>query len=157
MPTIIFYASSRPKGNTHTIADYLATSLDAPKVDLSELEIAYYNYDGQYPEPDQFATLITKALTYNKWLLVTPVYWYTMSTQMKTFLDRLSDRLSDQDDFRPKLTNKQLWVVACGSDPDPVPHFFTPFRLSAEYLLAQNLEIDPQGAGNIVDDPLLGY
>jgi putative NADPH-quinone reductase len=132
--TIVFHASSRTHGNTATIADYLSGQLSATAVDLSAHEIVPFSYEDHYPATDDFMAIIEQTIAANHWVLVTPIYWYTMSAQMKTFLDRFSDLLRYHQELLPALTGKYLWVVAVGSDPEPTPHFFDPFRLSADYL-----------------------
>lgn len=135
MPSaFVLYASSRAKGNTFVIADYLRSALAVPAIDLSAHEIAPFSYENDYPSTDDFLHVIEKSINADHWVLVTPIYWYTMSAQMKTFMDRLSDLMKYQKDLLPLLTGKTLWVVGVGSDAKPVPHFFAPFHLSAEYL-----------------------
>ena len=131
---VVFHASSRHQGNTATIANYLSTQLSATAMDLSAHEIAPFSYDNDYSPTDEFLEIIEQTIDADHWVLVTPIYWYTMSAQMKTFLDRFSDLLRYHQALLPALTGKHLWVVAVGSDPAAVPHFFEPFRLSADYL-----------------------
>jgi multimeric flavodoxin WrbA len=131
---IVFYASSRADGNTATIANYLCDKLSATAIDLSAHEIAPFSYEDNYPATDDFIATIEQTIGAGHWVLVTPIYWYTMSAQMKTFLDRFSDLLRYHQELLPALTGKHLWTIAVGSDPEAIPHFFTPFRLSAEYL-----------------------
>lgn len=131
---IILYASSRPDGNTTVIANYLAEVLQAPMLDLSTRPVAPFSYDNDYPEDDAYISTVEEIIPYDEWIFITPVYWYTMSAQMKTFFDRFSDILRYRKDLRPLVAGKGLWAFSCGSDNEPVPHFFTPFRLSAEYL-----------------------
>lgn len=131
---IVFHASSRHQGNTTTIANYLSKQLSATAIDLSDHEIAPFSYEDHYPATDDFMGLIKQTIDADQWVWITPVYWYTMSAQMKTFLDRFSDLLRYHQEFLPALTGKHLWTIAVGSDSEAVPHFFTPFRLSAEYL-----------------------
>ncbi|MGH1435116.1 MAG: flavodoxin family protein [Lewinella sp.] len=131
---VVFHASSRSHGNTSTIANYLSGQLSATAVNLSAHEIAPFSYEDNYPATDDFKDIIDQTIEADHWVLVTPIYWYTMSAQMKTFLDRFSDLMRYREELLPALTGKYLWTVAVGSDPESVPHFFTPFRLSAEYL-----------------------
>ena len=131
---IVFHASSRRQGNTATIANYLSSQLSATALDLSAHELAPFSYEDNYPATDDFMAIIEQTIAADHWVLVTPIYWYTMSAQMKTFLDRFSDLLRYHQELLPVLTGKHLWIVAVGSDPEAVPHFLEPFRLSADYL-----------------------
>lgn len=131
---ILLFASSRPDGNTATVTDYLAQVLNAPVIDLCARPMAPFSYANDYPAEDAFTAIMEEILGYDEWILLTPVYWYTMSAQMKVFMDRLSDILKYHQQHRPAITGKGMWVVCCSSTKDPIPHFFTPFELSAEYL-----------------------
>lgn len=131
---VILYASSRSAGNTAVIARYLSEKIQAPVVDISTRSMAPFSYENDYPANDAYISTLEGILPYDEWIFLTPIYWYTMSAQMKIFLDRFSDILRYRKDLQPRLSGKRLWVFCCGSDGDPVPHFFTPFRLSAEYL-----------------------
>ena len=53
-----------------------------------------------------------KIITYDRLIIATPVYWYSMSTQHKIFFDRFSDLLKIRKDLGRKLQGKQLFVVA---------------------------------------------
>jgi len=131
---IVLHASSRTLGNTATIANYLSDKLSATSIDLSAHKMAPFSYDNDYSPTDEFMGIIEQTIAADQWVLVTPIYWYTMSAQMKTFLDRFSDLLRYHQGLLPALTGKHLWTVAVGSDHEAVPHFFEPFRLSADYL-----------------------
>ena len=43
---------------------------------------------------------------YDTWIFVTPVYWYSMSGQMKIFLDRITDLLKWHKDEGRKIRGK---------------------------------------------------
>ncbi len=131
---VILFASSRSDGNTAVIANYLSQELGAPVIDLSARKMAPFSYDNDYSEDDLFLATIEEALAYDEWILLTPVYWYTMSAQMKIFFDRLSDLLKYHPRHGETLAGKGMWAMCCSSTREPIPHFFTPFRLSAEYL-----------------------
>ncbi|MEL7250585.1 MAG: NAD(P)H-dependent oxidoreductase [Bacteroidota bacterium] len=135
MPTrIILYASARADGNTAVIASYLGEVLQAPTLDVSARSIAPFSYENDYPETDAYFTTLQEILPFDEWLLLTPVYWYTMSAQMKAFIDRFSDVLRYYPELRPAITGKGMWAICCSSTAEHIPHFFTPFRLTADYL-----------------------
>ncbi len=130
----IIFGSSRSQGNTALLANYIANALQAPVFDLNQEQIAPYHYEHQYPPTDTYYDLMTKLVEYQQWIMLTPVYWYTMSAQLKTFWDRKSDLLRVRKDLGEPLKEKQLWAICCSSDAEEYPHFFDPFRLSADYL-----------------------
>lgn len=55
---------------------------------------------------------LKKMIQHNPIVLATPVYWYTMSAHMKTFLDRWSDLLDIRKDLGRRLAHKELFVIA---------------------------------------------
>jgi hypothetical protein len=69
-------------------------------------------------------------------LFATPVYWYAMAGRMKTLFDRFTDLLSDRDQaLRGRaLAGRRIWTLAVGTDAEPPPGFYEPFRLTADYL-----------------------
>ena len=60
-------------------------------LDLSHYEFVGYDYDNNYAESDQFLEIVDVMLQHDKIIFATPVYWYAMSSLMKTFFDRWSD------------------------------------------------------------------
>ena len=131
---VIILASARSDGNTAAIAEYLCAQLTAPIIDLSTRSIAPFSYDNDYPAADDFLRTFQELLPYDEWFFLTPVYWYTMSAQLKVFLDRFSDVLRYHQEWVPGLAGKSMWPICCSSDAELIPHFFTPFQLTAAYL-----------------------
>ena len=77
-----------------------------------------------------------KILTYDAIILATPVYWYTMSAQMKIFIDRLSDCLRARKDIGKNLAGKHIFVLA--SYGTSLPEYFdAPFRQTCQYMKMQ--------------------
>lgn len=127
--------SSRSDGNTSKVVDYLI-SLDKEidVLDLNDYKIGYYDYKYENAEDDFFPFYHT-LVGYDTIIFATPVYWYTMSAQMKTFFDRISDVLDDDKKvLGRKLKGKQMAVVSCGADEEIVEGFEMPFEQSAIYL-----------------------
>lgn len=83
---------------------------------------------------DGFIPLIERIATKPFWVLATPVYWYTMSTQMKLFVDRLSDLITIRKDLGRLLRGKHVVVLASGTDDELPPGFESPFKLTCDYL-----------------------
>ncbi|PHI20422.1 FMN reductase [Lewinellaceae bacterium SD302] len=135
MPTLILHASARSNGNTWQVARRLSKELNADLVDLANYEIGFFRYDQSYPDTDDFIDFIeAKLLNYDEIVFASPVYWYTMSAQMKVFLDRISDLLKSHKDLGRRLRGKQMSVLSCANDAGSYEIFFLPFRLSADYL-----------------------
>jgi len=131
---VIIEGSHRADGHTGLIAQELADQLPASKViSLRDYDIGHYTYDHQHIE-DDFLPLLRRVARYNCIVMVTPIYWYTMSGRMKVFFDRLTDSMQVDKALGRSLAGKKLAAVSCGSE-DIVPSgFFEPFELTAGYL-----------------------
>ena len=130
---VILLASSRPTGNTFALAKLMFADDSTPVVDLAALNIGYYSYSNARTD-DDFLPLVEQLMTSPVWVLATPLYWYSMSAQAKTFLDRLSDLLSFRKALGHQLRGKGLAVVCAGSDPELPSSFNHPFELTCSYL-----------------------
>ena len=108
---IIILGSSRSDGDTLQAVKALVGSNTPTIVDLLDLEISYYDYSYKNRE-DDFIPLAEKMVEHDPIILATPVYWYTMSAPMKTFVDRWSDLLAIRKDLGRRLANKELYVIA---------------------------------------------
>ena len=126
--------SSRSDGNTRKIVGYIQERIDASFIDLNDYQIAYYDYDGNYPEEDNFLDLMERVVGYDQIIFATPIYWYAMSAQLKTFFDRLTDCLKIRKDIGYALKGKKMFMVSCGSDEEIPKGFEVPFKDSADYL-----------------------
>lgn len=121
MQTLIIVGSARPKGNTWRVAQKLSAKLDGnvELVNLSELTINYFSYSQQYPADDNFLDFIeARLLAYDSIVFASPIYWYSMSAHMKTFLDLLSDLLKSRKDLGRQLRGKTLSVLSCSGTPE---------------------------------------
>lgn len=133
MNTVFLVGSSRKSGHSGLIASSLQEELGGDIIHLCDFNIGYFDYQNGNRE-DDFLQLVTTLCKYESWVLVTPVYWYSMSAQMKTFLDRLSDLLKWEKQIGKAIQSSSWYAISCGSDDDEVPGYFEPFRRSAEYL-----------------------
>lgn len=133
--TVVIIGSSRSNGNTHKIINYLKTlETQIDIIDLNDYTIGYYDYEFKNAN-DDFFELFKSLLSYNTIIFATPIYWYTMSAQLKTFLDRISDALKgEKKEFGRKLRGIKMAVISCGSDDELMDGFTMPFIESAKYL-----------------------
>ncbi|WP_420458402.1 flavodoxin family protein [Neolewinella sp.] len=135
MSSIIIVGSARRNGNTAKVATTLAEKLEASIVDLLDYQLSPYRYTADYPTGDQFIHLIeTYLLPHDHIVLASPVYWYTMSAQLKVFLDRFSDLLTTHKSLGRQLRGKQLSVLSCSNDRQINESFYAAFRLTTNYL-----------------------
>jgi multimeric flavodoxin WrbA len=111
MQAIIVLGSARSFGHTRKAVDQTFQGLDIPLIDLNTKVIKPYDYAYQNQE-DDFIPLIETILPYELLILATPVYWYSMSAPMKTFIDRFSDLLAIRKDLGRQLRGKKLFVIS---------------------------------------------
>ena len=131
---LIILGSARGDGNTAALARAVHEQLDdASLIDLNELRIAPYSYDGRNAG-DDFVS-IAKAMNEAETIIfASPVYWYSMSGVMKDFFDRLTD-LTDPP-LKPigkSLAGKRVFLIATGNSPEPPPEFEPPFEKTSHY------------------------
>jgi multimeric flavodoxin WrbA len=126
--------TSRHDGNTWSILRAANERLNLPVFDLSSLRISYFDYTAANLD-DDFIPTIERLLEYESIGLVSPVYWYSVSAQMKTFIDRPIDLLGPRKDLGRKLRGKRLFLMAKGSTETSLPECTEQMiRLTAEYL-----------------------
>lgn len=126
--------TSRHDGNTWRVLRAANARFNLPIFDLAALRISYFDYDSQNLA-DDFIPTIEKLLAFDTIGLISPVYWYSVSAQMKTFIDRVSDLLGPRKDLGRQLRGKRLFLMATGSSEGPIPECMDQMvRLTAEYL-----------------------
>lgn len=133
--TVIILGSSRSFGNTRKIVDeMLQIDSDINLIDLNDYKFSYFDYEFQNAS-DDFYPLVKQILNYESIVFATPIYWYTMSAQLKTFFDRLSDFLyEDKKILGRQFRGKNMGVLSCGSDQTLFDGFTMPFEQTANYL-----------------------
>jgi len=115
------------------IVDYILSKKEGQFVDLKTKDISYFDYDHQNID-DDFLNVMEAVLKCKTIVFVTPVYWYSMSAILKTFIDRISDLLKVRKDMGRQLRGKKMMVIACGSGEIEYPALWEPFKLTSEYL-----------------------
>ena len=129
MKSIIILGSARSDGNTKQLIDcILKVNPGIDIVDLNDFKIGYFNYDHSNQD-DDFLSLCERLMNYDNLIFASPVYWYSMSAQLKTFFDRITDLLSIRKDL-----GRFMMSISCGSGPELINGFEMPFRESAGYL-----------------------
>ncbi len=129
---LIILGSSRSVGDTFQVVQGIIQEKHVPVVDLRQFNISYFDYD-QSNLNDDFIPLAEKMIKHNPIILATPVYWYSMSAIMKTFLDRWSDLLGFRKDLGRRLAGKDLYVIASYAGELP-KGFEDPFSQTCHYL-----------------------
>jgi len=132
---IIINGSARESGYTSKLIDtIISNGLDAKQIKLCIHTISHYNYDGNYPETDEFISIIETIIKHKTIVFATPVYWYSMSGHLKIFFDRLTDLITSHKELGEQLKNKNVIVVTSSAGDNLDDDFLLPFKHTAEYL-----------------------
>ncbi|MFJ9946488.1 flavodoxin family protein [Kitasatospora sp. NPDC091207] len=140
-------ASSRSDGNSEQLARLAAgASLPAGAeqrwLRLSEhplppFEDRRHSEDGGFREPvGHERTLLDATLAATDLVFVAPVYWYSLPTSAKLYLDHWSAWLRVPGaDFRARLSGGTVWAVtALATEPDKADPLVATLRLCADYM-----------------------
>ncbi len=130
---IVILGSARGDGNTRKLVERTFKNQEKDLIDLTMFRVNYYTYDYRHMD-DDFLFLAEKMLNYEHIVFATPVYWYAMSAQLKTFFDRLTDLVSVKKEMGRMLKGKTMYLISCGSDGELPEGFEIPFQASATYL-----------------------
>ena len=109
-------------------------------IQLIDFKIELYNYDENYTENDEFLKIINQLIDCDEIVFATPVYWYSMSSLMKIFFDRLTDLIGSQETIGRKLMGKKISVITSSIGNHLDENFFLPFIETANYLHLDYLE-----------------
>ncbi|GAB1309510.1 flavodoxin family protein [Urechidicola sp. KH5] len=132
--TIIIQASSRSKGDSSKITQFLQSKIDFDLLDLNTLKIEHYDYNYSNEKDDFLSTVTTIASNYENIIFITPIYWYTMSGLLKVFLDRFSDLLKVHKDIGRSFRGKTVGLISVNNSEAYLKHFEEPIELSCQYL-----------------------
>lgn len=122
-------SSGRAEGNTAQLAKIAARVLPAEVVqDWQSLELAqlapFYDLrhqgDGAYPVPEaRQAELLSATLAASDIVLVTPLYWYNMSSAAKLYFEHWSAWMRVPEvEFLARMQAKRFWLISTAADDD---------------------------------------
>lgn len=132
MSTTIILGSSNAQGNTKNSVDRVFSSGEVSLIDLSNHSFTEWDYGGQNLE-DGFHSLASQLAQSADIVFATPVYWYSMSAQMKRFFDRFSDLITRRKGLGRSLAGRRTWLLATGSDSELPDGFTVPFQRTSDY------------------------
>lgn len=124
MSIAVLLGSTRAGGNTEQLVDLVLDGVDHSKYVLSESNIhtiidQRHDPEGFQPVEDDYDELIQEVLGHDVLVFATPVYWYGVSSPLKTFIDRWSQSLrSTKYNFKELISQKKAYIVVVGGD-DP--------------------------------------
>lgn len=133
METIVIFGSSRSDGNTKAAVEAVINQREVEIVDLAEKNISYYDYQNRNQD-DDFLKIAEKMVQAQVIIFATPVYWYSMSAQLKTFFDRFSDLITIRKDLGRALKGKICYAITTGADVEIPAGLLESLQRTAEYL-----------------------
>lgn len=122
---LVFSSSPRKGGNSDVLCDQFVRGAQeaghqAEKVFLKDFNVRYCQGCGACserglpcPQKDDAAALIQKMVEADVIVMATPVYFYTMSAQMKTLIDRTCARYT-------QIQKKDFYFIVTAAD-DSIP------------------------------------
>jgi multimeric flavodoxin WrbA len=119
---LIISASPRRHGNSDTLCDRFAQGATesgnkVEKIFLKDKNIGYClgcgacEDTGKCHQKDDMASLLDKMVEADVIVLATPVYFYSMDGQMKTFIDRTVPRYTE-------ISNKDFYFILTAADTE---------------------------------------
>ena len=134
MKKIVILGSARNDGNAKNLSKLLIEKSKWDLINLNDYKIGHFDYQYQNRD-DDYLNLIRKIVTkYETLILVTPVYWFSMSGVMKVFFDRFTDLLTIEKELGRKLRGKKMAVLTTSIGKNLEESFWLPFSETAKYL-----------------------
>jgi multimeric flavodoxin WrbA len=144
---LFLLGSTRANGNTEALARLAAAELPADAeqtwLRLSELPLDPFGDirhagDEVYPVPvGNELRLLESTLAATDLVIASPLYWFTVSTSVKLYLDYWTAWMRVPGvDFRDRMRGKTLWAIAAHTAKDlaEVEPMLGTLRLTADYL-----------------------
>ncbi|MFA0116007.1 flavodoxin family protein [Vibrio sp. 10N.261.46.E11] len=133
MKIAVILGTSKSDGNTRKLVESFVEQSDAKLFDLSDFDISFYDYEHENRN-DSFLPIVHELVGFDHLVFASPVYWYSMSAQLKVFFDRLSDLLTIEKGLGRKLKGKSISVLSTGYNVELPKCFVEPFELTANYM-----------------------
>lgn len=126
---LFLLASSRENGNTEQLARAAAQSLPdeveqvwlrLADLEMPEFEDKRHSGDGTYSAPEgKMAQLLHETLAATDIVFVTPLYWYSLPTAAKKYLDHWSGWMRIPElNFFERMAGRNMWNVTVTADED---------------------------------------
>ncbi len=118
---LVLSSSPRKGGNSDLLCDQFINGTQeagyqVEKVLLKDKKINYCTGCGtcsnggkRCPQKDDMAEILNKMITSDVIVMATPIYFYTMSAQMKTLIDRTCSRYTE-------INNKEFYFIVSAAD-----------------------------------------
>ncbi|MCH9753339.1 MAG: NAD(P)H-dependent oxidoreductase [Alphaproteobacteria bacterium] len=130
---IIIFGSSRDRGDTWNAIQKVIGEKKVPIVNLNDIKISNFDYDWKNAD-DDFIKVAEQMIESDPIILATPIYWYSVSAIMKTFLDRWTDLTVFRKELGRKLRGKTLCVITSYGATEGKRGFEPVLIQTAEYM-----------------------
>jgi len=144
MKVLFLIGSSRTGGNTETLARRAAENLPADAeqrwIHLSDAPLADFGdvrHTTRIPlEPTGNEKILLDATLWaTDIVILTPLYWYSVSASVKRYLDHWSGWMYLPDtQFKSRMRDKTLWGVSVAEERGQEEHLVGTLQRSARYL-----------------------
>lgn len=131
-------------GNSETLARHAAESLplgaEQSWIKLADMAMPPFidlrHTAGTYPMPEgDMKRLLDETMAATDLVFVSPVYWFSVPSPLKTYLDHWSAWLRVPGvDFKERMAGKRLWVIATAGSREKAQPMFDSYRMCAEFL-----------------------
>ena len=131
-------------GNTETLARHAAAHLGNEIhqnwQQLAALQLPPFidrrHTTGTYPMPEGDARgLLEATLAASDLVFVSPVYWFSIPSPLKTYLDQWSAWMRVPGiDFKARMAGKRLWIISTSGNREKAQAMIDSYRLCAEFL-----------------------
>ena len=123
MKILILNGSPRKKGNTAAAVSAFIAAAGDHEIDVCNVtgltihpcvncDVCQSN-GGKCARPDDTNTLLDKIISADAVIFATPVYWWGMTAQLKTAIDKLYARVSEIQDAKDR---KKIGIISIGGD-----------------------------------------
>ncbi len=149
MKVLAIHASPRKNGNTERLLDRVIEGLQkengtVEKISLIECPVQPITECPDDPDEcgcsgqqnDYYSLLIQKFLESDCLILASPTYWYSVSAQLKAFIDRWSCSQRHIPEFMEQIRGKKVAVVTVHAEEDPTvtKYLFGQLKQTFQYL-----------------------
>lgn len=144
---LFLLGSARAAGNAEILArhaaSFLPEDIEQNWISLMEHPLPVFedirHEDGREYEiaTESESIILDATLAATDIVIVSPVYWYSVSASVKLYLDHWSGWMRiDGVDMRKRMEGKRMWAVTALSDPDfsTANALIDTLRMSAEYM-----------------------
>lgn len=120
MHSLLITASSREHSNSRLLAHRVLAEMEYRTSDLRQQHIADvvdHRFDATWPVvKDDFTKIMRMWEEADIIVLASPVYWYSVSARLSRFIERWSECLRHDSQFRKQMRTKLLALFLVGGD-----------------------------------------